>query len=909
MEDVSDLSSSPASNNSTAQPSIFGSSTKTAGSSNPFGSSNGSSVAFGSSANPFGSSVSFGSSTNTLASPVASNNTPIFTSSTSQAGAAPAKIFNNLEDLIAALTDPAYLIGCRAESKTLQSKLQSNPGRSFQPDEYKAFGLGLRYFHFGQSNGLFVNVQQVVQAGWSWFDLVVRLRELLIGLLGGTATSQDAFTVFRKNLGRVWRFVKDYLPAPPTQTSSNLPAPIGISSGTLDAFNAPSSNPPAANAVMLGLENGEGKAVAPPIPAQKSFATFTTGRTTERSISPLLKALNSSIFISEMTSEKTSLLGAINLGRKVTYSGDMPLLRASIDYVWNAQEKATFDGPRIKRSTKRWLANMVDLMNTLNDPHSTTSLNISPDLHDFKGTLGDVLGWINYDQVQPGPVNAPAPAPPAPSSESGGSFSSSPAYSLGSSSIGFGGAPSGGAAASSAPPSDSTASGFAASGSVGSFAALSGPADSDALSAAPVGSADLGDLSDAPSESASAGAPSSSTQAAAQPVPPQSLANFRAEITSLDPLITALSDPVFIAELNAESKAVKTMIGKKFVIQQENIELLWACVVKVWDAHEDETWFDGPAIVAGATQWHFAMKAFAKLFDDKGKVIVGAASLNKSEQLQQFMGFLNNVLKWLSPAAPAPAPGSATPSSIITGAQDTNLSGSSHSKSSYSPHLNHLPNLPPHSLEAIQPTSSPYCTTIPSSTLLTTSGADSSVAIGTETPDNDTAANISAEQHAAATAAPDLSSIPLSDLTAGTGPFSPESITDVFYLKAMFKHPGLAKWLSDSRVELEKSLEAGRTVLESRVRPFKIVCSWILHSARQPWWVLRYCADGAEMYETRNVLLQLNSEVLEKLGKELPAWEANALSRDIKNVSDRLDGISEQKDEPRKIATIKTRKR
>jgi hypothetical protein len=125
----------------------------------------------------------------------------------------------------------------------------------------------------------------------------------------------------------------------------------------------------------------------------------------------------------------------------------------------------------------------------------------------------------------------------------------------------------------------------------------------------------------------------------------------------------------------------------------------------------------------------------------------------------------------------------------------------------------------------------------------------------------------------------------------------------------MFKHPGLTKWLSDSRVELEKSLEAGRTVLESRVRPFKIVCSWILHSARQPWWVLRYCADGAEMYETRNALLQLNSEVLEKLGKELPAWEANALSRDIKNVRDRLDGISEQKDKPRKIATIKTRKR
>jgi hypothetical protein len=171
------------------------------------------------------------------------------------------------------------------------------------------------------------------------------------------------------------------------------------------------------------------------------------------------------------------------------------------------------------------------------------------------------------------------------------------------------------------------------------------------------------------------------------------------------------------------------------------------------------------------------------------------------------------------------------------------------------------------------------------------------------------AAKISAEQHAAATAAPDLSSVLLSDLTAGTGPFSPESITDVFYLKAMFKHPGLTKWLSDSRVELEKSLEAGRTVLESRVRPFKIVCSWILHSARQPWWVLRYCADGAEMYETRNALLQLNSEVLEKLGKELPAWEANALSRDIKNVRDRLDGISEQKDEPRKIATIKTRKR
>jgi hypothetical protein len=73
--------------------------------------------------------------------------------------------------------------------------------------------------------------------------------------------------------------------------------------------------------------------------------------------------------------------------------------------------------------------------------------------------------------------------------------------------------------------------------------------------------------------------------------------------------------------------------------------------------------------------------------------------------------------------------------------------------------------------------------------------------------------------------------------------------------------------------------------------------------------VLRYCTDGAEMYETRNALLQLNEEVLKKLGKELPAWEANALSRDIENVSDRLNGISEKKDEPRKIAAIKTRKR
>jgi hypothetical protein len=712
MEDVSNLSSSPASNNSTAQPSIFGSSTNavgssysfaasntslvpfgsstnTAGSSNPFGSSNGSSVAFGSSANPFGSSVSFGSSMNTLASPVASNNTPIFTSSTSQAGAAPAKIFNNLEDLIAALTDPAYLIGCRAESKTLQSKLQSNPGRSFQPDEYKAFGLGLRYFHFGQSNGLFVNVQQVVQAGWSWFDLVVRLRELLIGLLGGTATSQDGFTVFRKNLGWVWRFVKDYLPAPPTQTSSNLPAPIGISSGTLDAFNAPSSNPPAANTMISALDSDKAKTINGPVLGQSSLATFSPDRAW--SLREVIKALNIYVFHKEVTSEKMSLLGAIRLGRKVTYSGDMPLLRASVDCVWNAHEQRWFDAPRIKRSTKRWLANMVDLMNTLNDPQSTTSLNISPDLHDFKSTLGDVLGWINDDQVQPEPVNAPAPAPPAPPSRSGGSSSSPPAYSSGSSSMGFGGAPSGGAAASSAPPSDSTASGFAASGSVGSFAALSGPADSDALSAAPVGSADLGDLSDAPSESASAGSSSSSAQPAAQHVPPQSLANFRTDITSLDSLITALRDPVFIAELHAESKAVKTMIGKKFVIQQENIELLWACVVRVWDAHEDETWFDGPAIVAGATEWHFAIKAFAKLFEDKGKVVVGAASLKKSEQLQQFMGFLNNVLKWLAPAAPAPAPGSAPPSNIITGAQDTNLSGSSHSKSSYSPHLNHFP--------------------------------------------------------------------------------------------------------------------------------------------------------------------------------------------------------------------------
>jgi hypothetical protein len=260
--------------------------------------------------------------------------------------------------------------------------------------------------------------------------------------------------------------------------------------------------------------------------------------------------------------------------------------------VWNAQEKTAFDGPRIKRSTKRWLVNMVDLMNTLNDPQSTTSLNISPDLHDFKGTLGDVLGWINDDQVQPGPVNGPALAPPAPSSGSAGSSSSPSGSSSGSSSMGFGGAPSGGAAGSSAPPSSSTASGFAASGSVDSFAALSGSAGSDALFAAPIGSADLGDLSDA-SASASAGASSSSAQPAAQPaaqpVPPQSPAGFRADITSLDSLITALRDPVFIAELHAESKAVKTMIGKKFVVQRENIELLWACVVKVWDAHEDET--------------------------------------------------------------------------------------------------------------------------------------------------------------------------------------------------------------------------------------------------------------------------------------------------------------------------------
>jgi hypothetical protein len=425
-------------NNNFFQSSFFDPSQNANGPSNTFGSSNGSSAAFGSSAIGLGSSGSFGSSAGTLGSSFGSNSASSFTPGQSQAGtAAPTQqaiLFTNLKDLVIALTARSLLRGYQIETNRLQVKLKK-PGLSVGPDEYKHFAKGILYFEFGQSRGLFINKQQVVQDGWSWFDLVVKLREILNTLLGAQATNADTFTAFRKQVAKVFRFVKANTVAPPTQTSSSLPATIGTSSAVLNASDISMGDAPDDMATTSALSKGKDKVADSPAPVQKTLAIFAGDSTKFSSHAMLVKALNNTVFISEMKKEKTSLTSAIRLGLKVT-AANMPLLWASICRVWNAHNDTWFNGPAIKSDAKQWSSGIFGLMSSLKGL-GTTSLQKLEDLGDFKGMLEELMGWLNGDAI-------PAGSGASSSNSSGSPSGSSPSES--------GGAPFGGAAGPSSPP-------------------------------------------------------------------------------------------------------------------------------------------------------------------------------------------------------------------------------------------------------------------------------------------------------------------------------------------------------------------------------------------------------------------------------------------------------------------------
>jgi hypothetical protein len=742
-------------NNNFFQSSFFGPSQNANGPSNTFGSSNGSSAAFVSSAIGLGPSGSFGSSAGTLRSSFGSNSASSFTPGRSQAGtAAPTQqaiLFTNLKDLVIALTARILLRGCQIETNRLQVKLKK-PGLSVGPDEYKHFAKGILYFEFGQSRGLFINKQQVVQDGWSWFDLVVKLREILNTLLGAQATNADTFTAFRKQVTKVFRFVKANTVAPPTQTSSSLLATIGTQSAVLDASDIAMGDPPDDMATTSALSKGKDKVADSPAPVQKTLAIFAGDSTKFSSHAMLVNALNNTVFISEMKKEKTSLTGAIRLGLKVT-AANMPLLWASICRVWNAHNDTWFNGPAIKSDAKQWSSSMFGLRSSLKGL-GTTSLQKSEDLGDFKGMLEELMGWLHGDAT-------PAGSCASSSNSSGSPSGSSPSES--------GGAPFGGAAGPSSPP--------------------------DIPSNAPVAEA----ITSSSDSSLPSTLDNGKGKLVSRTAPPQSLASFDiAKLTKLDGLSSALKNPVFLGELAFECVSVTEMVTKQWNVSKADMLLLFGSLETVYDASEDADWFDGAVLAAAVPEWQSAMDALASCLNGES----ATASLKKSSDLRYIMACLNLVLKLLLP---------------------------------------------------------------------------------------------------------DFSSLPLSALVSGTGPFSLDSITDVYYLEAMVRYPALAQWLIDSYAMLQESVVANRNFDEASVRPFHIICKWITHSAQQTWWDCRSCAGSLDVAAVRSILDSLNVQVLARPAK-VGDPEARALQRDIKAMNDRLDGIAEQPVQPRAIKALKPRR-
>jgi hypothetical protein len=208
------------------------------------------------------------------------------------------------------------------------------------------------------------------------------------------------------------------------------------------------------------------------------------------------------------------------------------------------------------------------------------------------------------------------------------------------------------------------------------------------------------------------------------------------------------------------------------------------------------------------------------------------------------------------------------------------------SKSTPSQHLCHLLSHLPHLLEASQPTSSLLPSRNPQATLLTTTDALSVLAPATQLPGADKVLSVKAlgkrpvvqfppahdddaesdlpsltpeemldtaegdkmlaqaraalsdeSQQASVMHATklnnkdahelvlDLSCVPLSDLENGTGPFDPKSITSLAELKNLFTYPHLKGQISTAREQLLKSIDNGHYINESRVAPFRLVCS------------------------------------------------------------------------------------
>jgi hypothetical protein len=155
---------------------------------------------------------------------------------------------------------------------------------------------------------------------------------------------------------------------------------------------------------------------------------------------------------------------------------------------------------------------------------------------------------------------------------------------------------------------------------------------------------------------------------------------------------------------------------------------------------------------------------------------------------------------------------------------------------------------------------------------------------------------------------PDLSATPLSDLISGTGPFAPSSIDSIAYLKHLFTYAPLLPHLRTARTALERTLINKHNVSIARVAPFRLVCTWILHSARQPWWSWKHCNDSADMIAVVGELERLKKEVLGVASRSDGNDEAAVLEREIGKVRERLDGVREESAGERKVARMRVRR-
>lgn len=136
------------------------------------------------------------------------------------------------------------------------------------------------------------------------------------------------------------------------------------------------------------------------------------------------------------------------------------------------------------------------------------------------------------------------------------------------------------------------------------------------------------------------------------------------------------------------------------------------------------------------------------------------------------------------------------------------------------------------------------------------------------------------------------------EIKKGLGAYAVSAITSHEHLKALFAHPAFLKIILSEQKNLLHKIGNKMNIYFEDVRVFRTACTYMIESAKQPWFQWRFVQDSTGFIEKHFLDLakdSLNHDVCE-------------LTKEVKKADDRFNGISEAPAKPRVQLKARSRK-